>query len=55
MNSNGKKARKNTGMSRYECKRATRSKRHEKLNLDSYNPKIGTNARMAAIREAEKR
>jgi hypothetical protein len=47
MNSNGKKARRATGMNRLELKRANRTKRHEALADPNYNPKIGTNARKA--------
>lgn len=50
MNTNGKARRKESGMSRYEIKRATRAKRHGLLNSSSYNPTIGTNARKAASR-----
>jgi hypothetical protein len=55
MNNNGKKARKESGMNRHKIKRAMRAKRHEALATAPYNPKIGTNARMAVKREAEKR
>lgn len=52
MNTNGKKARKETGMNRHELKRATRMKRHEHLGDTPYNPNIGTNARKAESRRA---
>lgn len=55
MNNNGKKHRKSSGMNRFEIKRATRAKRHEALAGATYDPKIGTNARMAAKRESEKK
>lgn len=45
MNTNGKKARRETGQNRYELKRANRKKRHEALSDPNYNPRIGTNAR----------
>jgi ribosomal protein S8E len=55
MNTNGKKARKETGMNRHELKRATRMKRHERLGDAPYNPNIGTNARKSESRRALKR
>lgn len=55
MNQNGKAARKDSGMNRHEIKRAMRAKRHESLVTAPYNPKIGTNARLAAKRKSEKR
>lgn len=46
MNSIGKKARKSTGMNRFELKRSNRVKaRHARLADPDYNPNIGTNAR----------
>jgi hypothetical protein len=52
MNATGKRARKASGRNRHEIKRATRAKRHAALSDPHYDPKIGTNARMAVNRQA---
>ena len=53
MTSTGKKARKHSGMNRFEIKRARRSKADERLA--DHDARIGTNARHAKRREAEKK
>jgi hypothetical protein len=55
MNSNGKKARKQSGLSRFEVKRATRKKRHATISDPDYNPNVGTNARATANAQKERR
>jgi hypothetical protein len=55
MNTNGKKARRVSGMNRHEITRAMRAKRHDALNTAPYDKKVGTNARMAAKRSSEKK
>lgn len=55
MNTNGKRARKESSLNRHELKRSMRAKRHDLLNNDTYNPGVGTNARKAARRSADRR
>lgn len=42
-------------MNRFEIKRATRVKRHERLATGDYNASVGTNARKLAKRNVERR
>lgn len=54
MNTCGKRARKASGLTRFELKRANRQKRHDRLNNADYNKNIGTNARLAVKRQSER-
>lgn len=55
MNTNGKRARRESGQNRHDIKRSVRRKRHKRLNASPYDPKIGTNARVAERRRAEQK